>query len=406
MLSHFLDRFERKVLPEIPKLRAQFIHNDLTPDNFVVAEGNPAKIAGILDFGDMLHSILAADLAVTIAQILPGQDDPLEAAAEITAAYHEALPLEPAEISVLYDLIAARLSMLNIIASWRVTLFPENRQYIMGGVERVWEMLEVWHRLDPGEVTKRLFRACGLWEKESLTGIPQPAPQAVQTHLERRARLLGPCTYLFYERPIHIVRGEGVWLYDEEGDRYLDAYNNVAHVGHCHPHVVKAIADQARKLNTSTRYMHGLILELAEQITSRLPEPLSVCMFVCTGSEANELAWRMSKLVSGNRGALITRFSYHGNSDATIGFSSEEIPLEKLPEHVQTLYPPLSDTQLYPTGFRDRRGARETCRPRPAASHADTGFGFHQRRNFQPAAGLPGGALQPDAGGRRVVRRR
>ena len=77
--------------------------------------------------------------------------------------------------------------------------------------------------------------------------------------------------------------------------RYLDAYNNVAHVGHGHPHVVNAIANQARRLNTSTRYMHGYILELAEQITKRMPEPLSVCMFVCTGSEANELAWQMSK---------------------------------------------------------------------------------------------------------------
>jgi 4-aminobutyrate aminotransferase-like enzyme len=97
-------------------------------------------------------------------------------------------------------------------------------------------------------------------------------------------------------------------------------------------------------LNTSTRYLHGLILELAERITSRLPEPLSVCMFVCTGTEANELAWRMAKLVSGNDGALITGYSYHGNSDAIIGFSSEEVPREKLPTHVATLYAPLSNT--------------------------------------------------------------
>jgi 4-aminobutyrate aminotransferase-like enzyme len=90
--------------------------------------------------------------------------------------------------------------------------------------------------------------------------------------------------------------------------------------------------------------LHGLILELAERITNRLPEPLSVCTFVCTGTEANELAWRMAKLVSGNDGALITRHSYHGNSDAIIGFSSEEVPYEKLPAYVATLYAPLSNT--------------------------------------------------------------
>jgi 4-aminobutyrate aminotransferase-like enzyme len=99
-------------------------------------------------------------------------------------------------------------------------------------------------------------------------------------------------------------------------------------------------------LNTSTRYLHGLILELAERITSRLPEPLSVCTFVCTGTEANELAWRMAKLVSGNDGALITEYTYHGNSDAIIGFSSEEVPREKLPTHVATLYAPLSNTNF------------------------------------------------------------
>jgi 4-aminobutyrate aminotransferase-like enzyme len=140
------------------------------------------------------------------------------------------------------------------------------------------------------------------------------------------------------------VRGEGVWLYDDEGVRYLDVYNNVPHVGHCHPHVVKAISQQSRMLNISTRYLHGFILELAERITSRLPESLSVCTFVCTGTEANELAWRMAKLASGNNGALITGYSYHGNSDAIIRFSSEEVPQEKLPSHVATLYAPLSNS--------------------------------------------------------------
>jgi 4-aminobutyrate aminotransferase-like enzyme len=143
------------------------------------------------------------------------------------------------------------------------------------------------------------------------------------------------------------VRGEGVWLYDNDGSRYLDAYNNVSHVGHCHPHVVNAIANQSSKLNTSTRYMHGLILELAEQITKRLPEPLSVCMFVCTGSEANELAWRMSQIASGNSGALITKFSYHGGTTATSQFSSESIPEDKLPSHVKTFFAPISDTTFH-----------------------------------------------------------
>ena len=344
LARYFLDRFDRKVLPQIPKLRAQIVHNDLVPDNILVAEDDPGRIVGVIDFGDMTHTLLIIDLATTIAAMLRGHDDPVGVAAEIVAGYDELIPLEDAELRILYDLIAARLTMLNVIAYWRVTLHPYNREYIMGGVEKTWTTIEAWRALDPAEVTKRFFRACGLWEGEEVDPKPKAADETRQSHLLRRASLLGPCAYLFYERPLHIVRGEGVWLYDEDGSRYLDAYNNVAHVGHSHPHVVNAIARQARKLNTSSRYLHGLILELAEQITARLPEPLSVCMFVCTGSEANELAWQMAKLVSGNTGALITKFAYHGNGAATAQFSAEIIPEEKLASHVQTLSAPTSDT--------------------------------------------------------------
>jgi 4-aminobutyrate aminotransferase-like enzyme/Ser/Thr protein kinase RdoA (MazF antagonist) len=344
LVSYFLDRFDQNVLPLIPKLRAQIVHNDFTPDNILVAENDPGHIVGIIDFGDMTHTLLINDLATSIASMLRGHADLVEAAAEIIVGYHEIIPLEDAELRILYDLIAARLIMLNVIASWRVTLHPDNRDYITGGVEQSWRTLEAWRALDPADVTRKFFRVCGLWEEEEVNPPPNVAKETLQSHLTRRTRLLGPCTYLFYDRPLHIVRGEGVWLYDVDGNRYLDAYNNVAHVGHCHPHVVNAITKQARQLNTSTRYLHGLILELAEQITKRMPEPLSVCMFVCSGSEANELAWQMSKLVSGNSGALITKFSYHGSSDAATQFSTEIIPQENLPSHVQTLYAPTSDT--------------------------------------------------------------
>ncbi len=347
LVSYFLDRFDRNVLPLIPKLRAQIVHNDFVPDNILVAENDPGCIVGIIDFGDMTHTLLINDLATTIAPMLRGQANPVGAAAEIIAGYNEMIPLEDAELRILYDLIAARLTMLNVIASWRVTIHPSNSEYITGGIEQTWLTLEAWRAQNPADVTRKFFRVCGLWEVEEVNSVPKDAKETLQSHLLRRARLLGPCAYLFYERPLHIVRGEGVWLYDGDGNRYLDAYNNVAHVGHCHPHVVKAITNQAQRLNTSTRYMHGHILELAEQITKRMPEPLSVCMFVCTGSEANELAWQMSKLVSGNSGVLITKFSYHGSAAATTQFSTETIPQKKLPSHVQTLYAPTSDTTFH-----------------------------------------------------------
>jgi 4-aminobutyrate aminotransferase-like enzyme len=209
-----------------------------------------------------------------------------------------------------------------------------------------------------------------------VDSMQKEAHETLQSHLSRRARLLGPCAYLFYDRPLHIVRGEGVWLYDDEGARYLDAYNNVAHVGHCHPHVVNAIAGQSRRLNTSARYLHGYILELAEQITKGMPEPLSVCMFVCTGTEANELAWQMSKLVSGKGGALITKCSYHGSAAATTQFSTETIPQENLPSHVQTLFAPTSDSTFRKpdSGLSSAIMALDEHGHKPAMLILDTAF--------------------------------
>ena len=376
LVSYFLDRFDRNVLPLIPKLRAQVVHNDFVPDNILVAENDPGCIVGIIDFGDMTHTLLINDLATTIASMLLEQTDPVGVAAEILAGYHELVPLEEAELRILYDLIAARLVMLNVIASWRATIHPYNRDYITGGMDEIWSLLEAWRAQNPKDVTKKFFRVCGLWELYEVNSMQKEANEPLEAHLSRRARLLGPCAYLFYDRPLHIVRGKGVWLYDDKGARYLDAYNNVAHVGHCHPHVVNAIAKQSRRLNTSTRYLHGYILELAEQITERMPEPLSVCMFVCTGSEANELAWQMSKLVSGNSGALITKFSYHGSTAATTQFSTETIPLEKLPSHVQTLFAPTSDSTFRKpdSGMSGAITALDEQGHQPAMLIVDTAF--------------------------------
>lgn len=130
--------------------------------------------------------------------------------------------------------------------------------------------------------------------------------------LARRAKLLGPAYRLFYENPLHPVRGEGVWLFDADGRRYLDAYNNVASVGHCHPHVVAAIARQAGVLNTHTRYLHEGVLDYAERLLATMPPALGHAMFTCTGSEANDLAMRIARAHTKAEGLIVTRFAYHG----------------------------------------------------------------------------------------------
>lgn len=155
--------------------------------------------------------------------------------------------------------------------------------------------------------------------------------------IARRRRVLGEHLALFYREPLQVVRGEGVWLYDEVGQAYLDAYNNVPVTGHCHPHVVEAIAQQVATLNTHTRYLYPIVVEYAERLTSLLPDHLLVCSFVNSGSEANDIAWRMAKFVTGNEGALVMEGAYHGITEAVYALSPEEHPAGFNPPHVQTL---------------------------------------------------------------------
>jgi len=142
--------------------------------------------------------------------------------------------------------------------------------------------------------------------------------------LARRARVLAPTYRLFYDQPLEIVRAEGLWMYDEQGRRYLDAYNNVPVVGHCHPAVAQAICNQASILNTHTRYLSEGPLALAEELLATLPQELGNVILTCTGSEANDLAVQVSKVVTGGTGFIITDFAYHGSSDSLAGMSPEE----------------------------------------------------------------------------------
>lgn len=140
--------------------------------------------------------------------------------------------------------------------------------------------------------------------------------------LERRYRLIGEKAPLFYDKPLHVVKGEGVWLYDADGKQYLDVYNNVPNVGHCHPHVVDAICEQAKTLNIHTRYLHETIVEYGEKLISKFDDSLSMLFLTCTGSEANEIALRMARTHTGNEGIICSNATYHGNTRAVDAMST------------------------------------------------------------------------------------
>ncbi|RUX03919.1 aspartate aminotransferase family protein [bacterium M00.F.Ca.ET.141.01.1.1] len=201
--------------------------------------------------------------------------------------------------------------------------------------------------------------------------------------LERRARLLGPTYRAFYRNPIHLVRGSGVWLYDAQGRKYLDAYNNVASVGHCHPRVVEALSGQAATLNTHTRYLSEIILDYAEKLLGTLPPHLGHAMFTCTGSEANDLAIRIAQHSSGNTSVIITDFAYHGATIATAQLSPAAVGAKGVPAQHRTVAAP--DT------FRDGGRAAHDFAKNVAAAIEDM-----RARNIRPAALLLDSAFSSD----------
>jgi len=172
---------------------------------------------------------------------------------------------------------------------------------------------EIWLSLCPDP-------AALLGVSSELTAAPVPRP-VEQTHAERRSRL-GRNLSVSYSAPLRIVRGMGARLYDDRGRAYLDCVNNVAHVGHANPRVVAAELAAARVLNTNTRYLHEAVLTYARRLTATLPEPLSVCYFVNSGSEANDLALRLIRTATGKRGVVALEDGYHGHTEALIDVSS------------------------------------------------------------------------------------
>lgn len=169
--------------------------------------------------------------------------------------------------------------------------------------------------------------------------------------LERRRKVLGSHAPLFYDKPLHLVRGEGVWLWDADGRRYLDAYNNVPHVGHCHKRVVEALCKQASILNTHTRYLEETIVAYAERLLATFDPSLSNVLFCCTGTEANELALRIARETTGGQGIISTAFAYHGNSAAVSAISSVFTPPEKRGPYVRNI--PVPDP------YRERAGRND-----------------------------------------------
>ncbi len=329
LVERALERYDRRVAPALPTLRSQVIHNDLTLDNLLM-DGD--RVAAILDFGDMAHTALALDLPAMLQSVLRGRSDLFDAAAAAIGGYVGVTPLEDEEADLLGDLLAARMVQTILISAWRTVDYPDNA-YITGWMEPAYELLGELEAAGWDEAGKRLADAAR--RPAAVPSLPSDELAA------RRARVLGSAlSPLTYERPLHLVRGEGVWLYDADGSRYLDAYNNVPVVGHAHPVVVEAIARQAAQLNSNTRYLHEAVVLLAERLVASMPPGLDTVLFVNSGSEANDLAWRLATVHTGGTGGIVSQWSYHGLTAAIADLSTSEWPRGEQPATVETIPAP------------------------------------------------------------------
>ncbi|HTS28079.1 MAG TPA: aminotransferase class III-fold pyridoxal phosphate-dependent enzyme [Bryobacteraceae bacterium] len=284
------------------------IHGDANDYNILVDEAG-AQVATILDLGDMVRTATVCNLAIALAYVMLGEQDPIAAAAQVAAAYHRERPLSDAEIDALDTLAGARLAMSVCYCAWQLRHAPEN-EYLNISNRPAWQLIEKLAVFPSGWARDVFRRACGL--------DAPPTPGAL---LVSRRKHLGPSLSISYREPLHIIRGWRQYLCDSGGRAYLDCVNNVAHVGHCHPRVARAASEQMALLNTNTRYLHEHLAAYLERLTATLPGPLSVVYLVCSGSEANELALRLARAHTGREGVIVVETAYHGNTNALIDIS-------------------------------------------------------------------------------------
>jgi 4-aminobutyrate aminotransferase-like enzyme/Ser/Thr protein kinase RdoA (MazF antagonist) len=353
------DSFEERQAPRWAGLRAQVVHGDLTLENLLIDDG---AVTGVLDLGDLTHSTLVFDIAAAFGSLsgtLQG-DALFRTLRRFLDGYRSVTPLEPEELTALGDTIALRAAITLCISHWRAADHPDNADYIQGWDATSLSLLRQFAELGHEGVTRQL-------------GGPTSPPDTTDL-VRRRAAVFGDAlAALTYSRPVHLAHGSAATLTDTDGDRFIDAYNNVPVVGHAHPRVSGAIADQARLLSINLRYLHPRAIELVERLVATMPPGLDTVLLVNSGSEATDLAWRLATTATGCTGGLVTEFAYHGVTTATTALSPEEWRGGWAPAHVARYDAPRG-TSPDTSSFADAIGRLQGAGHEPALVIVDSTY--------------------------------
>ncbi|MEJ2583468.1 MAG: aminotransferase class III-fold pyridoxal phosphate-dependent enzyme [Robiginitalea sp.] len=308
LVSYFMQQFEAEVLPRKFELRRAIIHNDANDWNVLTRQG---RVSGIIDFGDMCYSWLIGELAVALPYVLADSEDPMAAACKVIQAYHEKVPLKPLELRLLYHLVAGRICMSLCHSASTKKKRPDS-DYISISEAQMKKLIRKWIAISPEKAGREFLMAAG---------YDLPGHGTFEAYLERRKKLLPPSLSISYTKPIVMGRAAFQYMFDLKGQTFLDAYNNIMLVGHCHPKVVEATTGTLRRLNTNTRYLYDELLNYGEHLLGYFPPELSRVFLVNSGSAATDLGLRLSKAYTGRTKVLAMEYGYHGNTEAGIAVS-------------------------------------------------------------------------------------
>jgi len=304
---YFFDAFQQKVLPHAHKFEKGFIHNDLNENNLILrSEG----LAGIIDFGDAVFGPFIFDIGICLCYLLMLNPNPQLICNSILKAYSNHRTLSKDEIDALYYIIGARLFM-SVAHSSKAKALETDTDYILGSEASAWNLLHHWLKISPLKI-----KSIG-YDIFNITA-PEYSPESIE---KKRVSYIAPSLSTSYEKAIHFKSAAFQYMYDQDGNTYLDAYNNIPIVGHEHPVISRAVSHQIRKLNTNTRYNFESLTSYAEKLLNLCPEHLTKVIFVNSGSAASDLAVRIARTFTGNYNIGIIDQSYHGNTNLGIEIS-------------------------------------------------------------------------------------
>lgn len=334
--EYFFLQYETEVQPRLSELRKSVVHNDMHRYSVLVDASNrdDLTVSGVIDFGDTVYTHTVFNIATAAADAMQKSSDPIASSATLIGAYHQKLALTELEIELLYYLIATRLSIYVSNAALQKSIEPTN-QHAQIKTKAVEDALRSLISTSPDRVHAAFRVACGLAAGD--------VNSEVKRQIERREKYFPASLYTHYEQPLYLSRGSLQFLHGIDGETYLDCVNNVCQWGHAHPHIVRALQRQASRLNTNSRYIYDAMTEYAERLTATMPDPLSVCFFVNSGSEANDLALRLARTYTAQKDIVVIDKAYHGNSTSCTEISPHRIDRPGkpgLPDHVHKIVTP------------------------------------------------------------------